>query len=204
MIAKAWGIKRASYFACELFIAQSDSSCCSSLGARVRGGFSKWCHHGRWFLKRTLKLLVSILLDSLCVLQLLDQLHLQLLHLHDFLFLLLAKVVLVVHALIVASLHLLQAPLTVLFNLHRCQSLLLIHDLILHAVLLLDLKALELLFLLVLLLDDLRLLRFFSSRLENGLLDFAFFVCALLLDREVVLGYHALVFVRHLVVVDFL
>ena len=61
------------------------------------------------------------------------------------------------------SLDLLHAPLPVLLNLHRRKSLLLVHDLILHAILLLDLEALELLFLFVLLLDDLRLLGFLSS-----------------------------------------
>ena len=187
-------------FSLALYIAVN----CSSLGAWVGSWLSKRCHHGRWFLKRTFQLLVSVLLDSLSVLKLLDQLHLELLHLHDFFFLLLTEVILIVHAIIMGPLHLLQTSLSVLLNLHRSQSLLLIDDLILHAVFLLDLKALELLFLLVLLLDDLRLFGFLSSWLENGLLDFAFLICTLFLDREVALGYHALVFVLHLVVVDFL
>ena len=177
----------------------------SSLGgAGVRGRLSERGHHGGGFLERPLKLLVGILLDYLSVLEFLDELHLKLLHLHDFFLLLLSEVVLVVHAFVVGPLHLLKAPLAVLFNLHRRQSFLLIHDLILHAVFLLDLEALELLFLLVLLLDDLGLFGLFAARLENGLLHFAFFVGALFLDREVILGDHALVFVLHLVVVDFL
>ena len=178
------------------------SSC--SLGARVRSRLSEGSHHGRRLFQCTLQLLVSVLLHCLRILEFLDELHLELLHLHDFFFFLLAQVVLVVHAIVVLPLHLLQAPLAIFFNLHRSQTLLLVHNLILHAILLLDLEALELLFLLVLLLDDLRLLGLFSSGLENGLLHFAFLICTLLLDREVVLGYHALAFVLHLVVVDFL
>ena len=102
------------------------------------------------------------------------------------------------------SLHLLQAPLAIFFNLHRSQSLLLVHNLILHAILLLHLEALELLFLLVLLLNHLGLLGFLAPGLEDGLLHFSLFVGSLLLDREILLGDHALIFILHLIVVDFL
>ena len=138
------------------------------------------------------------------ILELLDELHLELFHLHDFLLFLLAQVVLVVHAIVVLSLHLLQAPLAIFFNLHRSQSLLLVHNLILHAILLLHLEALELLFLLVLLLNHLGLLGFLAPGLEDGLLHFSLLIGSLLLDREVLLGDHALIFILHLIVVDFL
>ena len=101
-------------------------------------------------------------------------------------------------------LHLLQAPLAIFFNLHRGQSLLLVHNLILHAILLLNFEALELLFLLILLLNHLGLLGLLTSGLEDGLLHFALLICSLLLDREVLLSYHALVFILHLIIVDFL
>jgi hypothetical protein len=53
----------------------------------------------------------------------------------------------------VVLLYLMDAALAIFLDLHCGQALLLIHYLILHAVLLLDLEALELLLLLVLLLD---------------------------------------------------
>ena len=62
----------------------------------------------------------------------------------------------------------------------------------------------ELLFLFILVLDYLGLLGLFPFGLEDCLLHFAFLVCALLIDRVVVLGNHALMLVLHLVVVDFL
>ena len=175
-----------------------------SLSARVRYRLAKRSHHRTRFFQCAFELLIGILLHRLGVLELLDQLHLELLHLHDFFFLLLAKVVLVVHPIVVLALDLLQAPLSVFFDLHCSQPLLLVHDLILHAVFLLDLEALELLFLLVLLLDDLGLLGFFAARLKDGLLHFALLVSSLLLNREVLLGHHSLILVLHLVVVDFL
>ena len=102
------------------------------------------------------------------------------------------------------SLNLMHASLTILLDLHCSHSLLLIHDLILHAVFLLDLEVLELLFLLILLLDYLGLLSLFPLRLEDGLLNFPLFISSLLVDRVVVLSDHALVLVSHLVVVNFL
>lgn len=118
-----------------------------------RCSFGVRCHHCRGFFKCTLKLLVCFLLYSLRVLQLLDQLHLELLHLHDLFFLLRSHVVLVYHTIVMMSLHLLDTSRPILFDLHSGQAFLLVNNLILHAVLLLDLKVLELLFLFVLLLD---------------------------------------------------
>ena len=98
----------------------------------------------------------------------------------------------------------LNAALSILLDLHGSQTLLLVDDLILHAVFLLDLKVLELLFLFVLLLDDLGLLGLFTLRLEDGLLDLALLLLALPVDRVVVLRNHPLVLVLNLVVVNFL
>ena len=161
------------------------------------------CHHSRRFFKCTLKLLVCILLDSLSVLQLLDQLHLQLFHLHNFFFLLLTQEVLIVDTVVMVSLYLLDTALTVFFNLHDRQSLLLSHDLILHAVLLFNFEALELLLLFVLLLHDIALFGFFSARLENCLLNFSLLILSHLVDRVIVLSDHPLVIVRCLIFVDF-
>lgn len=166
--------------------------------------FSLRCHHGRWLLKSSFELLISLFLDSLSVLKLFDELHLQLFHLHDFLFLLSPHKVLVIHSIIVCSLNLLDTSLPVFFNLHRSQAFLLINDLILHAILLLHFKVRELLLLFILLLNYLRLLRLFPSRLKDSLLNFALFVSSLLIDRVVLLGVHPLLLVLRLVVIDFL
>lgn len=143
-------------------------------------------------------------MHSLRILQLLDELHLELFHLHDFFLLLLAQVVLAVDAIFMVLLHLMDAPLAVLFDFHRSQPLLLIHDLVLHAVLLLYFKVLELLFLFVLLFDYLGLLGLLALRLEDRFLHLALLFLALFVDREVRLSDHPLVLVGHLVVVDFL
>ena len=120
------------------------------------------CHRCGGLLQRSLQLLVRVLLHCLRILQLLDEFHFQLFHLHDFFLLLRSQVVLVINAIVVMLLHLLYAALAVLLDLHRSQTLLLVYDLILHAILLLNLEALELLFLLVLLLDYLGLFGFFA------------------------------------------
>lgn len=121
-------------------------------------------------------------MHGLRILQLLDQLHLKLLHLHHFLLLLLTQVVLVVDTIFLMFLHLVGAALAVFFDLHRSKPLLLVNDLILHAVLLFNLKVLELLFLFVLLFDYLGLLGFLALGLEDGLLDLALLVLSLLVD----------------------
>ena len=133
-------------------------------------------------MKSALQLLVGLLLDGLRILKLLDKLHLELLHLHDLFFLLLAQVVLVANFILVLLLNLLHASLSFLLDFHRCQALLLIHNLILHAILLLDLEVSELLFLFILVLDYLSLLRLFALRLENGLLNLALLICSLLVN----------------------
>ena len=161
-------------------------------------------HHGRWFLKSTFELLISLFLDSLSVLKLFNELHLQLFHLHDFLFLLSPHIVLVIHAVVMSSLYLLDTSRSVFFNLHRSQAFLLINDLILHAILLLHFKVRELLLLFILLLNYLSLLGLFPSRLKDSLLNFALFICSLLIDGVVLLGVHPLVLVLRLVVIDFL
>ena len=96
------------------------------------------------------------------------------------------------------------AALTVLFNLHRSQAFLLIHNLILHTILLLMLEAIKLLLLLVLLLYNLGLFGFLTPGLENSLLYLAFLISTLLVEAIVVVSIHSLLFVLHLVVVDFL
>jgi hypothetical protein len=124
--------------------------------------------------------------------------------LHNLFLLLPPQVVLVIDATLGKSLDLLDATSAILFDLHRGQTLLLVNNLILHAVLLLYLEGLELLFLFVLLLDNLRLFCFFTLRLEDGLLDLSLLILALLAVRVVVLSYHPSVLVLALVVVDFL
>ncbi len=166
--------------------------------------FAIGCHHGWGFLECALQLLVCILLHSLCVLQLLDKLHLKLLHLHYFLFFLISQVVFIVDAVIMVSLDIRDASLTIFFNFHWGEAFLLVHNLILHAIFLLDLKVLELFLLFVLLLLDLGLLGFFTFRLKDSLLHFTLFVSPVLIDRIILRSYETLMLVLNLVVVDFL
>ena len=173
-----------------------------SLGLRCE--FTLRRHHCGRLLKSTFELLIGLFLDSLSVLELFDELHLQLLHLHDFLFLRSPHIVLVIHPVFMLSLNLLDTSSSVFFNLHRSQAFLLINDLILHAILLLHFKVRELLLLFILLLNYLGLLCFFPSRLEDSLLNFALFICSLLIDGVVLLGVHSLLLVLSLVVIDFL
>jgi len=148
----------------------------------VAANFVAVSHCCGGLLQCALQLLVSLFLNCLSILQLFDQLHLQLLHLHHFLFLLSSQVVLVVNTVIVVLLDLVDASLAIFLDFHRSQALLLVHDLILHAVLLLNLKALELLFLFVLLLYHFGLLGFLALGLEDGFLHFAFLIGALLVQ----------------------
>ena len=80
----------------------------------------------------------------------------------------------------------------------------LVYNLILQAILLFYLEVLELLLLFILLLYDFRLLRLFTLRLEDGLLDFSLFILTLLSVGVVVLSGHLLVFVCHLILKNFL
>ncbi len=161
-------------------------------------------HHGWGFLECALQLLVCILLHCLCVLQLLNELHLELLHLHYFFLFLASQVVFIVDAVIMVSLDIWDASLTIFFNLHWGKAFLLVHNLILHAILLLDLKVLELFLLFILLLLDLRLLSFFTFGLKDSLLNFTLFVSSVLIDRIILLCNEALMLVLNLVIVDFL
>lgn len=74
-------------------------------------------HLGR-LLQGSLQLLISLLLHGLRVLQLLDQLHLQLFHLHHFFLLLLAQVFFVVDTGVVVLLDLGDATIAVFIDLH--------------------------------------------------------------------------------------
>ena len=80
----------------------------------------------------------------------------------------------------------------------------LIHDLVLHPVLLFHLEMLVTLFLIILTPNNLRLLGFFSLRQENGLLHLFLFLLALLVEGVVILRLQSRVLVLHLVVIDFL
>lgn len=78
------------------------------------------------------------------------------------------------------------------------------HNLVLHAVLLLDFKVLELFLLIVLLLDNLGLFGLFSLRLEDRLLHLPLLILSLLIHGVVVLGHDTLVLILNLVFKDFL
>ena len=136
--------------------------------------------------------------------QFLDEFHLKFLHLHHLFFLLSAEVVLTINRFLLSSLDLSVAPLAILFNLHRSKSLLLVHYLILHTVLLFHLEIIELFLLIVLLFDYLGLFALLAARLEDRLLDLALLILALPVQVVVVIGDHALILILDLVVIYFL
>lgn len=96
------------------------------------------------------------------------------------------------------------AALAVIFNFHLSQPFLLVDNLVLHAVLLLDLEIQMALLLVVLTANNLGLFRLLLFGQENGLLHLAFLILALLVQHVVLLRQVALSFVLDLIIVDFL
>lgn len=166
--------------------------------------FDIGCHHCTGFLKGPLKLSVCIFLDRLRVLKLLDEFHFNLLHLHDLFFLLLSDALFNAHFVLVDPLDRHNPALAVVLDFHLGQPFLLVHDLILHLVLLLDFKIHVPLLLVVLSPDDFGLFCFLFLRQEDGFLDLPLLVDSLLVEHIVLLGHVSLAFVLQLVVVDFL
>ena len=161
-------------------------------------------HHCAWLLECLLEFLVSLLLDGLGVLELLDELHLQLLHLHDLVLLLLSDHLFVGHTVLVLSLDVEDFSLPLLLNLHGGEAFLLIDDLVLHPVLLLDLEELVSLLLVVLASNYLGLFRFFSLRQEDGFLNLLLLFLSLLVQSIVVLRLHDGALFLDSIVIDFL
>ena len=106
--------------------------------------------------------MVRLLLNSLGILELLDELHFKLLHLHNFLFFLLSYHLFIANPILMLSLNVQHSALPLLFNLHGSQTFLLIDNLVLHPVFLLNFEVLVALFLIVLTPNDFRLFGFFS------------------------------------------
>lgn len=106
---------------------------------------------GGWFLQGALQLLVGLLLDSLRVLQFLNQLHLDAFHIQNFVLLLLAHGVFEMGAILLVTLSHGELAALLLLHLHLGEALLLVHDLVLHFVLSLDLEFVVAYLLLVLL-----------------------------------------------------
>lgn len=96
------------------------------------------------------------------------------------------------------------AALAVVLYLHLGQPFLLVDDLVLHTVLLLDLKIQVALLLVVLTANDFGLLCLLLLRQEDGFLHLALFVLSLLVQHVVLLRQIALPFVLDLIIVDFL
>lgn len=95
---------------------------------------------GGGLLQRPLQLLVSLLLDGLGVLELLNQLHLDALHIQNLVFLLVAEGVLVLHLVLVVALGHAHLASLLLLLLHLGEALLLVNNLVLHLVLGFDLE----------------------------------------------------------------
>lgn len=123
---------------------------------------------------------------------------------HDLFLLLLAHALLESDLVFMHALDAHDAPLLVLFNLEQSEPFLLIDDLILHAILLFHPSVHVSLFLVVLIPNDLGLLRLLLLREEDGLLHLALLILALPVQHVVLLRHMALPFVHCLVVVDFL
>ena len=136
--------------------------------------------------------------------ELLDELHLEKLHLHNLLLFDLAHAALVFQLTVDVSLDRGDSPLSILFNLKLCKPLLLVDKLILHFVVLLGFHFDLVSALFKLLLNGFRLFRLLSFRQEYRLLDLSLLILALLLKNVVALTTHLLRLNVHLQINDFL
>jgi len=129
--------------------------------------------------------LVGLLLYCLCVLNLLDKLHFDPLHIHDLFFFGLAEAIFNVGFIGLAALGHHDLSLAFLIDLHLGKTLLLVDDLILHLVLGLHFEILVAALLLVLRLYYFRLLCLLLLRQVNRLLHFSLFLLPLLVHHVV-------------------
>jgi len=104
----------------------------------------------------------------------------------------------------VRFLHIHNTALALLLNLHLSQAFLLVNDLVLHAVLLLNLEIHVSLLLVVLAANDLGLLGLLLLREEDSFLHLPLLILTLLVEHVVLLREVSLAFVLLLVIVDFL
>ena len=160
--------------------------------------------HSRRLTQGFLELQVCLLLDGLSILKSLDELHFQLFHLRDFVHLHVSQRFLLLASLSVLSLGLYLLPSSLLLDLHLREPLRLQTNLILHLILLLDSEIVLSLFLLVLLLDHLRLLSFFFLLQEKSILNLFLFVVPLLGNHVIILAHMPLLLVLQLDIEDFL
>jgi len=121
----------------------------------------------------------------LCVLNLLDKLHFNALHIHDLFFFGLAEAIFNVGFIGLAALGHHDLSLAFLIDLHLGKTLLLVDDLILHLVLGLHFEILVAALLLVLRLYYFRLLCLLLLRQVNRLLHFSLFLLPLLVHHVV-------------------
>ena len=128
-------------------------------------------------------------MDGLGVLQALDQLHLEFLHLGHLVHLDVPKGIFFGAAFLVVSLRIHLLSPFLLFDLHLSKSLRLQADLVFHFVFLLDSEHILPLLLFILLLDHLGLLGLFLLLQEEGVLDLSLLVVSLLRQHVVVLAH---------------
>ena len=102
------------------------------------------------------------------------------------------------------SLDIMESSLTIFFNFHGGQAFLLIYNLILHAILLLNFEVIKLLFLLVLLLNNLWLFSLFTSWLKDSFLDLSLFISSMSVQSIIVWSYKPLILILDLIVINFL
>ena len=160
--------------------------------------------HSSGLAESFLKFKIGLLLNSLRVLQTLNELHLEFLHLSDLIHLNVAHMLFFITPVIVllACHHHLSAVL--LLDLQAGETLRLKTNLVLHLILLLYAEIVLSLLLLVLLLDHLGLLGLFLLLQEKSILHLLLVVVTLSRQHVVVLTLHSLVLVLHLDVEDFL
>lgn len=124
-------------------------------------------------------------MDGLRVLKFLDELHLNALHIQNLVLLLSAHHVLNLHLVVLVAVGQADLASGLLLLLHLGEAFLLVHDLVLHFVLSLDLELVVADLLLVLSTLHLRLLGFFGLGQVDRFLDFLLLVGTLLLDHVV-------------------
>lgn len=151
--------------------------------------------HGTRLAEGLFKLQVSLLLNGLGVLESLDQLHLQFLHLSHFIHLAVSQLLFLLASFIVVSSgeHLLSSSL--FFNFHLSKSLWLKTNLILHLVFLFHSKQILSLFLLVLLFYHFSLFGFLFLLEEQSVLDLLFLVIPLFGNHVIILTHLSLLLV---------
>lgn len=160
------------------------------------------CHHGTGLFKSFVQFFIGLLLQGNGVVQLVDQLELQALHSNNLLFFLLPDSIFIQTGIVPVLIDVLLLAAGVFGDLDAGDLLLLVDDLLAHAIFLLDADSMVSLFLFILLCHDLGLFGLLVLGQFDGLLDFGFLVDPFTLDQVVFLRYVPLHVLFDLALVD--